>query len=178
VAAMSFDYAGEGLIKCDVCSAMVPSFESIIDLPGAPEDGQPCFRPVMDATMHAPGCTYCHSPETMEYLNRFQEYFDREDQERNKLTVGELLDSISCILNLNITAKDLTKVAKIGELLFSEAICTADDQDNAEFFEEAYCAWGPVVNALLHECGRECRDPLTGRRRGEDPPWPLTVVSK
>jgi hypothetical protein len=52
-----------------------------------------------------------------------------------------LLDSISCILNLNITAKDLMKAAEIGELLFYEAICTADDQDNVEFFEEVY---GPL----------------------------------
>jgi hypothetical protein len=27
---MSFDYAGEGLIKCHACGAMVPSFESLI----------------------------------------------------------------------------------------------------------------------------------------------------
>ena len=162
---MSFDYAGEGLIKCHACGAMVPSIESLIDLPGAPEHMTPCFRPIADATMHAPGCTYCHSPETMEYLNRFKEYCDREDQERNKLTVGELLDSISCILNLNITAKDLMKVAEIGKLLFYEAICTADDQDNAEFFEEAYSAWGPVVDAVLQECNREDRDTLTGRLR-------------
>jgi hypothetical protein len=167
-----------GLIKCHACGAMVPSFESLIDRPGAPEHMTPCFRPIADATMHAPGCTYCHSPETMEYLNRFKEDCDREDQERNKLTVGELLDSISCILNLNITAKDLMKVAEIGKLLFDEAICTADDQDNVEFFDEVYghCEW--AVAAVLQECGREDRDPLTGRRRprcptcrrGEDQP--------
>ena len=106
--------------------------------------------------MHNPGCSYCHDPETMEYLNRFSEEFDRQDQERNKLTVGELLDSINGILNLNITAKDLMKVAEIGKLLFYQAIITGYDDSNQEFMEEAYGAWGPVVDAILHEC--DCND--------------------
>jgi hypothetical protein len=44
------DYTGEGLIKCQDCGATVPSFESLIDLPGAPEHMTPCFRPALDAT--------------------------------------------------------------------------------------------------------------------------------
>ena len=60
---------------------------------------------------------------------------------------GELLDSISCILN--ITAKDLMKAAEIGELRSMEAICTADDQDNVEFFEEAY---GPTMSGSSTPC--------------------------
>ena len=66
-------HIGEGLIRCHVCGAVVPSIYSLIDLPGAPEDGQPAFFPTVDATMHNPGCSYCHDPETMEYLNRFSE---------------------------------------------------------------------------------------------------------
>jgi hypothetical protein len=38
------DYTGEGLIECQDCGAMVPSFESLIDLLGAPEHMTPCFR--------------------------------------------------------------------------------------------------------------------------------------
>jgi hypothetical protein len=148
-----FDDIGEGLIKCPDCSAMVPSFSSLIVSPGNIGHLTPCFRPVCDATMHNPGCTYCHDPETMEHLNRLMELVDREDQERNKFTVGELLDSISQTLNLNISTRDLMKVAEIGQLLFYAAICTADEKDNAEFFVEAYENWGPVVDAVLGECG-------------------------
>jgi hypothetical protein len=160
------EYLGEGLIKCHDCAAMVPSIESLIDLPGAPEHMTACFRPVMDATMHNPGCNYCHSPEVMEYLRPFMEQFKQDDQARNKLTVGELLDSIDGILNPNITAEELMKVAEIGKLLFYEAIFTADEEDNAEFFAEAYGFWGPVVDAVLQECGRDYRNSQTGQAGG------------
>jgi len=156
---------GEGLIKCPDCGAMVPSFESLIDLPGAPEHGTPCFRPVADATMHNPGCNYCHSPETMDYLRRLMEPFEQQDQERNKLTVGELFDSIDGILNLNITAGQLMEVAEIGKELLYAAICKADEEDNAEFFVEAYAYWGPVVDLVLEECDLDYRDTMTGRLR-------------
>ena len=62
------DRIGEGLIKRPDCGAMVPSFASLIDQPAAPEHMTLCFRPVHDATMHNPGCTYCHDPETVGYL--------------------------------------------------------------------------------------------------------------
>jgi hypothetical protein len=161
-----FGYPGEGLTKCHSCGAMVPSVRSIIDLPGAPEDDQLCFRPVSDATMHDPGCAYCHGPEQMEYLKRLMEAFDRQEwqeaRERNKLAVGELFDSI----NDHLVAKtpDLVRVAEIGKCLLVEAICTADEQDNAEFFVHAYELAGPVIDALLEECGRDRRDSSTGRR--------------
>ncbi len=77
------DRIGEGLIKCPDCGAMVPSFASLIDQPGAPEHMTLCFRPVHDATMHNPGCTYCHDPETVGYLRPLIERFDRNEQERN-----------------------------------------------------------------------------------------------
>jgi hypothetical protein len=109
---------------------MVSSIESLINLPGAPEHMTPYFRQVMDAAMQNPGCNYCHSPETMEYLRRLMKPFEHQDQERNKLTVGELLDSIDGIPNLNITTEELMKVAEIGKLLFYAAICQADE-DNA-----------------------------------------------
>jgi hypothetical protein len=76
--------------------------------------------------MHNPGCGYCHSPEMMAYFNRFQQQFDQDDLERRKFSVGELLDSIDGVLNLNITTEDLMRVAEIGKQLFYGAICTAD----------------------------------------------------
>ncbi len=159
-------YVGEGLIECHDCGAMVPSIESLIDLPGAPEHTTSSFRPVMDATMHNPGCNYCHSPETMEYLQRLLEPLEQQDQARNKLTVGELFDSIDGSLNFNITAEQLMAVAEVGKLLFYAAICKADDEDNAEFFVEAYSYWGPVVDAVLEECDLGYRNTITGRRFG------------
>ena len=94
------------------------------------------------------------------------DYTGMSEQERNNYTVGELLDSIDGILNPNITAEELMKVAEIGKLLFYEAICTADEEDNAEFFAEAYGYWGPVVDAVLQECGRDYRNADTGQARG------------
>ena len=115
--------------------------------------------------MHNPGCGACHDPETMEHLHRLMEGWGREEQERYKLTVGELLDSINQILNLNVTAEDLVKVAEIGQLLFYEAVCTADEQDNVEFLAAAYGFYDPLVDTVLEECGREHRDTLTGAAR-------------
>lgn len=160
---MSYN-TGEGLIRCHDCGAVVPSVASLIDLPGAPEHMTPYFRPTADATMHNPGCTCCHAPEEMEHLRPFMELFDSEEQERNKLTVGELLDTINSILNFNITAKDLMKVSEVGQLLLYGAICIADDEDNAEFFVEAYGRWGPLVDEVLQECDRDYRNSDTGQR--------------
>lgn len=159
-------YLGEGLIRCHICCAVVPYFEGIIDLPGAPDDGQRCFRPVRDATMHNPGCTYCHDLEMQEHLDRLTEAFARQtqdaEQERNKLTVGELFHSI----NDHLVAKtsDLLRVAAIGHYLLVEAICSADGQDNIEFFVHAYESAGPVIDTILEECGRDSRDSFTGSR--------------
>jgi hypothetical protein len=158
-------YIGEGLIECHDCGAMVPSFESLIDLPGAPEHMTPCFRPVRDATMHNPGCTYCHDPETQANLSELLAKADQQEQVRNKLTVGELLDAIDQTLNPDVTTNKLLAVAEIGKTLLYSAICIADEQDNPEFFEEAYGFWGPLVDAVLEECGLDWRDSFTGRRR-------------
>ena len=58
------------------------------------------------------------------------------------------------------------RAAEIGNLLFYEAICTADEEDNAEFFAEAYGYWGPVVDAVLQECDRDYRNSATGQASG------------
>jgi hypothetical protein len=149
--------AGEGLIECRDCGAMVPSFAGLIDAPGTPEHLTPCFRPVTDATMHNLGCNYCLSPEKTEYFAPFIEFFERQDRERNARTIGDLLDSIDDVMNPRFTTEDLVKVAEIGKLLFYGAICTADDVDDDQFFTEAYGSWGPVVDAVLGECGRDYR---------------------
>jgi hypothetical protein len=63
------------------------------------------------------------------------DYTGIREQERHNYTVGELLDAI----NDRMIAKteDLMKATEIGRGLLAEAICTADDQDNAEFFAAA-----------------------------------------
>ena len=164
------DHFGAGLIKCYDCGAMVPSVASMLDMPGAPEHMTPCFHPDRDAVMHNPNCTYCTDQEAMAYIASLLRPFEhaRADHERNKLTVGELLDSISQIMNLNMTTHDLIEVAQIGKLLFYEAICTADDEDDAEFFVDAYENWGPVVDAALEECSRRDRNVHTGKVAGAD----------
>ena len=49
------------------------------------------------------------------------------------------------------------EVAEIGRLLLYGAICTADDVDDDQFFTEAYGSGGPVVDAVLGQCGRDYR---------------------
>jgi hypothetical protein len=61
--------------------------------------------------------------------------------------------------------EDLIEAAEIGSGLFHQAICTADDENDVEFFIEAYEHWGPVVDEVLLACDRGHRDTLTGRAR-------------
>jgi hypothetical protein len=61
--------------------------------------------------------------------------------------------------------EDLMKATEIGRRLLVEAICTADDQDNVEFFAAAYGFYGPLIDTVLREYDREDRDTLTGRLR-------------
>ena len=63
------------------------------------------------------------------------DYTGMREQERNNYTVGELLDAIND--RMIAKTKDLMKATEIGRGLLAEAICTADDQDNAEFFAAA-----------------------------------------
>lgn len=62
------EYMGEGLIKCHDCGAVVPSFESLIDLPGTPEHVMPCsVRSWMPpSTFNAqPTCARFHHARTV-----------------------------------------------------------------------------------------------------------------
>ena len=67
-------------------------------------------------------------------------------EERKRYTVGELVDDINHRHGINREfdqTEDLMKAAEIGKSLLYEAVCTADDQDNAEFFAAAYGFYGP-----------------------------------
>jgi hypothetical protein len=57
------------------------------------------------------------------------------------------------------------KATEIGKYLLYEAICTADDEDNAEFFVEACGFYGPLTDTVLQECGRDTRNSMTGQAR-------------
>ena len=92
------------------------------------------------------------------------DYTGIREQERHNYTVGELLDAI----NDRMIAKteDLMTATEIGRGLLAEAICTADDQDDAEFFAAAYSFYGPLIDTVLEECDRDVtRDTITGRLR-------------
>ena len=67
-------------------------------------------------------------------------------------------------------ADHLFLVAEGGKELLYEAIVRADGDDNEEFFVQAYENWGPLVDAVLDECGLEYRDSLTGRARAVHQP--------
>ena len=56
------------------------------------------------------------------------------------------------------------KLAEIGKYLFCEAVWQADDQDNTEFFTEAFSFYGPLVTAAMEEMGLALRSTHDGRR--------------
>jgi hypothetical protein len=64
----------------------------------------------------------------------------------------------------NVATADLMKLAEIGKYLFCEAVWLADDQDNVEFFTEAFSFYGPLVTGALEEMGLDHRSTHDGRR--------------
>lgn len=151
---------------------MVPSVEHI-------RDHEIVLLASKNPAMHTPPCTYCiidpfaHlDAETQEHLRRMKEGIDRyearEREERERFTIAGLLD----LIHDHMVAKteDLLKVARIGRMLFFEAVSTADDQDNTEFFIHAFEDWPDEVWQLMERrqesFGIEERDRSTGERTG------------
>lgn len=91
---------------------------------------------------------------------------NQERHERDQFPVGAFFDSIDANRHggRRPTAEKLFVVAEIGKDLLYDAICTADEDDNAEFFVHAYEHWGPLVDTVLQECDRGFRDADTGSR--------------
>jgi hypothetical protein len=92
-------------------------------------------------------------PSVLEACSRL----DLERHRRNQFPVGAFFDSIDKRRHhgQKPTSEKLLAVAEVGKELLYEAICTADDDDNEEFFVQAYECWGPLVDTLLQECDRE-----------------------
>lgn len=84
----------------------------------------------------------------------------RDRHQRDRFPVGAFFDSIAADRHggTKPTMEKLMAVAEVGKDLLYTAICTADDDDNAEFFVEAYSCWGPLVDAVLAECDLGVRD--------------------
>lgn len=59
---------------------------------------------------------------------------------------GHYNDNVDLYLP-NVATTDLVKLAEVGKWMLYEAIWLADDQDNAEFFEEAFSLYGPLISA-------------------------------
>jgi hypothetical protein len=91
---------------------------------------------------------------------------NRERHERDQFPVGAFFDSIDADRHggRKPTAEKLFVVAEVGKDLLYDVICTADEEDNAEFFIHAYENWGPLVDTVLQECDCGFRDADTGRR--------------
>ena len=93
--------------------------------------------------------------------------------QRNQLPVGVFLESvIPQVMNHAITTNQLGVVAEIGHDLLYAAICAADEQDVAEFFETAFGHWGPLITAAIAECDlrercHRCGNVLSDSRRCE-----------
>jgi hypothetical protein len=102
------------------------------------------------------------SPEMIEWCAQYELGRHR----RNQFPVGAFFDSIDPQRQngQNASLEQLMVVAEIGQELLYEAVCTADEDDNEEFFVWAYETGGPLVDAVLQECDRNYRDTLTGRR--------------
>jgi hypothetical protein len=101
-------------------------------------------------------------PEIMECCAQY----DLERHQRNQFPVGAFFDSIDPQRHngQKASVERLMVVAEIGKELLYEAVCTADEDDNEEFFVRAYETWGPLVDTVLQECDREHRHTVTGRR--------------
>jgi hypothetical protein len=108
-------------------------------------------------------------------MNDF-DFTGMSEQERNRYTVGELIDALTIdtivgggvgiVINREFAeTEDLMRAAEIGKYLLYEAVCTADDEDNAQFFEAAYGFYGPLIDTVLQECGRDYRNSQTGQAR-------------
>lgn len=93
-------------------------------------------------------------------------HLDRERHQRNQFPIGAFFDSIDMRGRPGKKActEKLFVAAEVGKELLHEAICTADEDDNVEFFVQAYEAWGPLVDTVLEECDRGYRDSRTGSR--------------
>jgi hypothetical protein len=91
---------------------------------------------------------------------------NRERHERDQFPVGAFFDSIDADRHggRKPIGEKLFVVAEVGRDLLYDAICTADADDNAEFFVRAYECWGPLVDTVLQECDCGFRDPDNGRR--------------
>ena len=89
---------------------------------------------------------------------------DLDRHRRNQFPVGAFFDSIDerRLNGQKASTEKLFVVAEVGRDLLYEAISTADEDDDEEFFLNAYESWGPLVDTVLEECGREYRDPFTG----------------
>jgi len=157
----------EGLIACPSCGAMVPSLLTL-------RDDQEVYVATKDPTMHVPPCTYCAidryaglPQETQEHWRRMDDHIDaveaRERQERDRYTITTALWLAS--EKVVAPTEDLLKVLEWGKKLVLEAICTADDQNNAEFFVTAYEEWGAVIDEVLADCGRPHRNVTSGEAR-------------
>ena len=129
--------------------------------------------------MHKAECRYAkpvelnRTYEEIEYMERLCEDLDRHDakerEEHDRLTITAAID----LVNDHAVAhtEDLLKVARIGQMLFDQAVYTADEQDNTEFFVKAFEEWPDEVTELMEKMqlsfGVEERDQSTGERTGD-----------
>ena len=93
-------------------------------------------------------------------IQEMVDQLDRDRHQRNQFPVGAFFDSIDPDRQggRKPTAEKLFVVAEVGKDLLYEAICTADDDDDTQFFVDAYEHWGPLVDIVLQECDRGVRD--------------------
>ena len=92
---------------------------------------------------------------------------------RDQVPVGAYLDSVRPQEeDERITTNQLCVVAEIGHDLLYAAVCQADEQDDAEFFETAFSHWGELIEAAITECDlrercHRCGNVLPDSRRCE-----------
>lgn len=88
--------------------------------------------------------------------------YDQNLHDRNQFPVGAFFDSIDEHGGRKPTAERLFVVAEVGADLFYTALCTPDNDDNKEFFVQAYDRWGALVDTALQECDLPHRNVMTG----------------
>ena len=94
--------------------------------------------------------------------------YDYTDTDFSAMTVGELLALVrnpggTEFYRRNVPTADLLKLAQVGQDLFCDAVLVADDQDNAEFFAEAFNYHAQLVHGALERMELDDRDTRTGQ---------------
>ena len=94
--------------------------------------------------------------------HKFAEYAKHRDEfDQGVVDSGVLPDVLEMCARYDQNLHDRNQFP-VGADLFYTALCTPDNDDNKEFFVQAYDRWGALVDTALQECDLPHRNVMTG----------------